>query len=328
MRFVVLLTLCACGARTDLGGSKSSASDASAPDAPCQDEIVAQEAQGASALAVDGDDVFWFWLGGLVHERHAGVVTTFPWPTAAPASQVSSLVLDTSYMYYTTLQTVFRVPRSGGESSTVATNAGEAFALAENGSDLFWIDYGSGIAAGSILRNDQKIVTMIDTPGGLAVTDAHVFATSALAVIDQSSVMGPLLRANHDGSGLGAIAQNLQQPKGVVAFGGRVYFIEQTDDQSSLHGGVRSIDENGGPTQVEVETDGYLPIDFAVDASGVYATAYSQSESVLFHGNTIIAKTPGVFYEAVRTNATAVYWTITWGGAPPADGASVRKICK
>jgi hypothetical protein len=80
---------------------------------------------------------------------------------------------------------------------------------------------------------------------------------------------------------------------------------------------------------MEVQTDGELPVDFTVDDGGIYVTALSQQEGVLHHFG-VMTKTAGAVYEAVRTSATAVYWTIGWTSTngPPADGASLRKICK
>ena len=115
------------------------------------------------------------------------------------------------------------------------------------------------------------------------------------------------------------------------AVGGRVYYIEQVDATSTLHGGVRSIDENGGVPKIEVTTDGWLPVDLDVDSSDVYVTALSQPETgELVRGDAQIAQTAGAVYEAVRAPSDAVYWTIAWtsGSSPPADGASVRKKCK
>lgn len=323
MRFLFFVGLCACGARTELAGTTTS--DAGTQSA-CQDEIVAQDPQGATALAVDGDDVFWGTTDGMVRARHAGVVTTL----ATASASIDSITFDSQYVYFTSIGAVARVPRAGGASSTVLANAGVPFALATSGADLFWVNYGAGIAAGSIVRNGAPILDMLDTPGGLAVTDSNVFTTCALALVNQQGVTAPLLRVSHDGTNVVTLLEGLHQPGGVAAFGGRVYYIEQSDAQSTLHGGVRSIDENGGTPKLEIATNGYLPIDLAVDASGVWATAFSQGESILLHGSMTVDSTqaPNVGYEAVRTSATAVYWVISYLGPKPLDGATVRKKCK
>jgi hypothetical protein len=326
----VLLGLCACGARTELAGTKISSDAGAQNDAPantaCHDEIVATDAKGATVLALDGDAVFWGTQDGLVRARDGAGVVTF----AKESDAISSIAVDAQYVYYALTGSIRRVPRGGGPVSQVISNAGQPFALTPRGADLYWVDYGSGIAAGSVHRNDAKIITELDTPSGLAVDGSRLFVACALALVNQQGIMGPLLAAGTDGSGLGSLLENLHEPGGLTTFGGRVYYIEQTDAQSTLHGGVRSVDENGGDPTIEITTDGYLPIDVAADASGIYVTALSQSESVLMRGATVLAKTTGVVYEAVRASPTAVYWTIAWTSAspPPPDGATVRKICK
>lgn len=323
----LLVGLCACGARTELAGT-AKISDAGVVETAsgCHDEIIAQDAKGATVLALDGDAVFWGTLDGLVRARDgAGVVTL-----ATESDAISSIAADAQYVYYAMTGSIRRVARGGGPATQLISNAGQPFALTPRGADLFWVDYGDGIAAGSVHRNEAKIIEQLDTPTGLAVDGSRLFVACSLALVDQQGVMAPLLAANVDGSGLASLLQGLHQPGEVATFGGRVYWIEQTDAQSTLHGGVRSMDENGGVPKIEITLDGRLPVDLTADGDGAYVTALSQSEGALFHGSTVVAKTAGVVYESVRTSATAIYWTIAWTSTspPPSDGASVRKICK
>ncbi len=322
MRFVVLLTFCACGARTDLGGATDAASETSTS---CHDEVIAADAKGAGWLVLDGDEVFWGTFDGLVRVHDATGNTTL----ATENEAITGLAVDAQYVYYAITGRIRRVPRHGGAASDVFTNAGLPSDIALVGGDVFWMDYGAGIAAGSVRRNGTPIVSMLDTPSGLAVDGNHVFVACALAIVNQEGVMGPLLRANLDGSELTTLVENLHESGPVKTFGGRVYYVEQVDSTSTLHGGVRSIDETGGAPKIEIATDDYLPADFTVDSGGVYVTASAQpTHSTLVRGTVQLAQDAGVFYEAVRTNATAVYWTIGWVDGAPFGGATVRKICK
>ncbi len=298
--------------------------------------MIASDPSGATALAVDGDAVFWGTTDGLVRKREAGVTTTL----AAEPSAISGIAVDATNVYYAIIGAVRRVPRAGGAATDLVPNAGEPFALATSsepapfGASVYWVNYGSGILAGSAHSiapggaGGVDSASSLDTPGGLAVGGGHVYVTCALAGVNQQAVMGPLLRVDLDGSNLEALTQGLHDPKGVTLFGGRVYFIEQTGAHADLHGGVRSIDASGGAPKIEMATDGLLPVDLAVDETGVYATALSQPKAVLLHQGVELASTPGVVYESVRTSKTAVYWTIGFTSTPHADGASVRKLCK
>jgi len=327
--FVLLLALCACGARTDLGGTKASSSDAGSSETStgCHDEIIATDPNGAGPLVVDGDVVFWGTPLGVLQMHDASGNKTL----ASPGDAIASIAVDATYVYYATTGFIRRVPRAGGPSEDLFTKAGLPFDIVLVGADVFWLDYGQGIAAGSVRRNGTPILSMLDTPGGLAIDGGHVFVDCALALVNQQGVLGPLLRANLDGSDLQTLVTDLHQAGSVKAYGGRVYYIEQVDGTSTLHGGVRSIDENGGAPKIELTTDDWFPIDFAADSSGVYVTALTQpTTSELVRGSVQIAQTTGVVYEGVRTTADAVYWAIGWTSSspPPTDGASVRKICK
>jgi hypothetical protein len=310
------------------------AADASAdaPPSSCQDEIVATDAKGAGPLALDGDVVFWGTTDGFVRTRDASGTTT---TLASESTPIDSIAVDASDVYYATIGAIHSVARAGGSSTVIVANAGEPFALARHDQRLFWIDYGAGILAGSVHSANTDgtgaltLLSQLDTPGGLSIDGTYVYVDAALAVVDQQSVTGPLIRANHDGANAQVVKAALNEPKSITEFGERVHWIEQTDATSSLHGGVFSIDANASSIPLlELPTDGMLPVDFAVDESGVWATALSQQEGgVLLHTG-VTRKTPGVVYEAVRTSATAVYWTIGWTSTRPEDGASVRKLCK
>lgn len=340
----VVVVACACGARTELAGTAGDAggSDVSPGDGGCVDEIVATDDQGATALALDGDIVFWGTPDGFVRTRDAEHhVQTL----ATEGGSIASIAVDANYVYYALTGAVRRVPRAGGAVTDVATGVGEPFALSispspsgASGQAVYYVNYGAGILAGSahalpLAGGDVTLIEALDTPGGLGVDDNAVYVTASYAQENGLTYASPLFRVDKHALSFATLATSLHQPGSVTVFGGRVYFVEQVDDTSTLHGGVRSVGISGGPTKVEIQTDGYLPLDVAADASGVYATAYSQEDSVLDRGGAggapvAIASTPGAFYGVVRTSATAIYWTIQWMGAPPANHASVRKVCK
>lgn len=340
---ISLVLVCACGARTELAGTHAAnGKDASAGDGGCQDEIIATDPDGATALALDGDAVFWGTTDGFVRARDASGTTT---TLASEGQTIDSIAVDATNVYYAITGSVKRVSRAGGQVADLAANVGEPFALAVSDSPelaspaVYYVDYGAGIAAGSVSAiaigsgKTEPIVAGLDTPGGMAVDADYVYVASAFADVDGLTYQGPLFRIAKNGLARSTLASNLHQPSSVVTYDGRVYYVEQVDASSALHGGVRSVPVAGGATKIEMTTDGYLPLDVAVDASGVYATAFSQEKGALERAGAAgapveVASTPGVQYGLVRTSATAIYWTIQWTGAPPADGASVRKVCK
>ena len=337
-----ILALAACGARTDLGGKHAGSSGGGdGGSGACTPGIVAQDPKGATALAVDGEVVFWGTADGLVRTRDASGTTT---TLASEADAIASIAVDAQYVYYAITGRVRRVARGGGAASDFVTNAGQPFALALSSSPtlgpgaLYWVDYGSGIAAGSVHAHGQSggddlIVAGLDTPGGMAADDDYVYVAAVLADIDGLVYQGPLFRIDKAGHGRNALTSNLNNPSSVVVYDGSVYYVEQTGPNGGEFGGVREMSIAGGPETTVLDATGVLPLDVAVDASGVYATELHDKTGTLVKAKPdatadVLASTPGTVYGFVRTSATAIYWTIGWTGSAPSDGASVRKLCK
>lgn len=335
----------ACGARTDLGGAHASASDASLDDSgggACHDEVIASESMGASALSLDGDIAFWGTVDGFVRTRDVSGKTT---TLANEGDAITSIAVDAISVYYTITGTIRRVSRAGGTPTDFATNVGLPFALtlatpppSLTSPTLYYVNYGDGIAAGSVNAVDGsgasiELMANLDTPGGLALDDFNAYVGAALAVVNQQAVVGPLFRLNKAGGDFTLLETDVQSIASVVYFGARVFYLERTGVPSGLHGGIRSIATSGGAPQTELATEGVYPVDFTIDASGIYATTLTQEKSSLVRagsdGNPIeLTSTPNVVYGGVRTSATAIYWTIGWTQTAPPSGASVRKICK
>ncbi len=338
-----LALLAACGARTDLGGKHAvgAGADASAGDGGCVSEIVATDAKGASALALDGDVVFWGTQDGLVRTRDLGGTTT---TLADAGATVDSIAVDSQYVYYAITGAIRRVARTGGSPSDFVTSAGQPFALAVSSNPslgagaLYWLDYGDGIAAGSLHAKGQggaetTLLAGLDTPSGLAVDDDYAYVPAAFADIDGLTYQGPLFHVDKVGGGHSTLASNLQEPSSVVVFDGDLYYVEQVGPNGLDGGGVRKIAVGGGVPTTVLHSGGGLLLDVAADASGVYATATNGGTGSLVQASagaapTELASTPNAGYGMVRTSATAIYWTVAWTGSPPADGASVRKLCK
>jgi len=332
--------LAACGARTDLGGTHGSTSSGGG-DGGCAPGIVAQDPKGASALAVDGDSVFWGTPDGFVRTRDASGATQ---TLATESSAIDSIALDDQYVYYAITGRVRRVPRGGGAASDFVTNAGEPMALALSSSPtlgagaLYWLDHGDGIAAGSIHASGQGggsdlIVKGLDTPGGMAVDDNYVYVAAVLADIDGLVYQGPLFRIDKAGHGRNVLTSNLNSPSSVVVFDANVYYVEQTGPNGGETGGVREMPIAGGAPTTVLDTSGVLPLDIAVDTSGLYVTELHEKTASLVKAMgdapaAELASASNAVYGVVRTSPAAIYWTIGWTGSPPSDGASVRKLCK
>ena len=324
-RALALVVLAGCGARTDLGGNH--AGGPGGGDGGCADEIVSQDPKGATALAVDGDVVFWGTTDGLVRMRDAGGTTT---TLTTESETITSIAVDSDHVYYAINGSVRSVPRAGGSPAVIGPDAQKPFALAVSGSTLYYLDGGSVEA----IANGQttQIVKGLDAPGGLAVDADYVYVSAALADINGLTYDGPLFRLEN-AQNPQLLGSHLHKPASLVVFDADVYYVEQSGPNGPKGAGVRKVPIVGGVPDTVLHTDGVLPLDVAADASGVYATVLGVGSSSLVKATSggapiALASTADATYGMVRTSPTAIYWTITWSGSPPPDGASVRKLCK
>jgi hypothetical protein len=337
----------ACGDRTglDASGDSRATTDAAAETATqasgdagtkCRDEIVARDPSGATALAVDGDTVFWGTTDGRVQRHDASGAQVL----AQEASSIDSVAFAADTVYYTTRGALRAVPAAGGPAVVVADQLGQPFALSVDQGVAFLLDRGDGIGAGRALRveGDGTVIPLVvglDLPTGLAVDASSVYVACGFALSGGGLLDGPLLRVPKTGGPPAVVTSGLKEPSSVAVQDPRVYFIDQVDAQFADRGGIEVVDASGGVATTIAPTPGVLPVDLTVDPSGVYFTTYSNTTggalvSAALDGShtTPLAKTPGAVYGAVRTSARAIYWTIDWSGAAPSDGASVRKHCK
>lgn len=328
-RATALVVLVACGARTDLGGEH--AGGPGGGDGGCADEIVAQDPKGATALALDGDVVFWGTTDGLVKMRDASGTTT---TLATESGTIASIAVDSDHVYYAITGSVRSVPRAGGSPSVVVPGAQAPYALVVSGGTLFYVDAGAvnAVAGGQT----TTVLKGLDAPGGLALDADYLYVSAALADIQGLTYDGPLFRVDQhavNSQSPQLLASHLHKPASVVVFDDRVDYIERSGPNGLQGAGVREIAVGGGSPATILHTDGVVPLDVAVDASGVYATVLGVGSSSLVKATSggapiALASTAGALYGPVRTSPTAIYWTVTWSGSPPEDGASVRKLCK
>jgi len=117
------LFACACGARTELGTVVVERADASV--AICKDEIIATDVDGATALANDGDTIFWGTNGGQI-QMHDSAGTTL---LSSVGDPISSIAVDATTVYFLTTGVLHTVPRAGGATTQLARGLGQSFAL-------------------------------------------------------------------------------------------------------------------------------------------------------------------------------------------------------
>jgi len=178
----------------------------------------------------------------------------------------------------------------------------------------------------------------IGGPAGFAIDDNAVYFAVRGASLSGQTVDDALLRIPKGGAVGAALTTGLQNPTSVAVYGPDAYFLEQLDTPDTKRG-LRSIPKAGGSVTPLASAPAVELFDVFVDSSGAYVTTFTGKLSpnvgtllrVALDGSSTseLATTPAGHYRHVRTSATAIYWTIDWtADRPPADGASVRKLCK
>jgi hypothetical protein len=345
-----------CGARSTLlddldfaseSGSDGGTSTDGSTNPNCSDEIIASDPNGAIALALDGDTVFWGNADGLLETRDANGSRTL---TSESPLTIGSIAVDDADVYYTIDDKLRSVPRNGGAPTTIATGVGYAFNLLFDGSSFFLLDRGSAVLDGRVLRVDadgsvHELLTNLDLPTGMAMDgDALYVAATAGFPADGGNDDGPLYRISKQTGEVDLLAENLYGPSSVSVDDTNVFIAAETeDDVGGDQASLFSVPKSGG-TVARVNGFGTgLSLDAVVDDGSVYMTTYFASglpadskTAELWQipiddpaATTLSTTSDGSLYGYVRTSPTAIYWTINWtAGQRPADGASVRKKCK
>lgn len=344
MRTLLLsLALVSCGdGRTELGTIRDIATlDSGRDSGSCMDTVLATDPTGATALALGGTHVFWGTTDGQLWTREQGNASE----VAKEPSAIVAIAVDAASIFFASGPTIFSGPRGISVITPLADKQGQPSYLAVDDQAVYFIDYGSGIAAGRLMRVDKstKVVTALmnglDTPSGLAMDDTDLWVTASLALTPNGAAQGALLRIPKAGRGVGQVVlQGLHDPKRLAVDASSVVFLEQ--DFGGQRGGVRKVPKTGasGATSI-ADTGSELALDITLDATNAYVTTLTGSGATQ-HGlvrrialdgskNEVWATAPSqVFYTVIRNDKDAVYWTSGWPTPAPSGTPSVQKKCK
>lgn len=94
-------------------------------------------------IAVDSATIFWADQG--VDE----ILYAMPLAGGGPRSLASpgfirSIAIDDGSVYFTTLDSVFAVPKAGGQSRNIASGENNPYAIAADSSGVYWVTRNDG----------------------------------------------------------------------------------------------------------------------------------------------------------------------------------------
>jgi hypothetical protein len=171
----LLVFLWACGARSGLDQPTDAGvafEESTPPATPCVDELIAEDAQGANALAVDGETVFWSTSEREIWRHDASGNAMI---AAATAWGPTALALDATNVYGLSAS-IWALPRSGGTPAVRVPVTGIYDFIIQG--DTFWILLGDSLIAAAPVESPGPPVTILDhfdSPSGFAVDATNVY---------------------------------------------------------------------------------------------------------------------------------------------------------
>jgi hypothetical protein len=111
-------------------------------------------------IVVDGSFVYWVNYGNVIFSptfsvtgaalMRVPVAGGTPTQLAASADDLHGLVVDASYVYYTSRSEVRKVPKAGGAPIVLAGGLDFPFQIVQTATSLYWTNYSA--STGAILR--------------------------------------------------------------------------------------------------------------------------------------------------------------------------------
>lgn len=262
-------------------------------------------------LAVGADRIYWSLADGEIRssaKSGVGGVST----VLRTGESLSSLALDSSYLYWTTEHDVRALPLGGGAVLILAsaTNSGP-HALEVDGAYLYWLTRSGQVmrlpkpggtggppATGACAGNPgQSFPVQLSTVGGFGglVSDGSFIYWSDGA----GSGQGHIYKAPVAGGATTTLASGQDQPFLIRLYNGQLYW-------PNLYSGVMTMPTSGATPAVRLWGTNNMA-DLAVDSSGVWWVSANTSQ--LFHNGQAVSTYSGDPPTALALDDTYVYTT-------------------
>ena len=224
-------------------------------------EALAENEDSPSAIAVDGDRVYWVdarALRATVKSGSGVVVDLFSDGALSPVIAADGANL---YCAVTELGEILQIPKSGGPRKQIV---GEQqfglgiLGLAVDGSAVYFTNhFSASVVVAPFVGSPRIIASAQPAPYALAVRDGGVFWS-------RNNHPGVVMRASADGW-LGPVADDQSFPWGIATDESSVYWLDVGD------GSVWRARLDGSGTTKIAQSHGY-PVSIVVDEDAVYWT--------------------------------------------------------
>lgn len=251
------------------GSQSSSTSDALAP---CIEQLEFG-VLGAFAPQVVANELFWATNDGRVQVRE------FPQGDVEDAlltgANFVSFKVGSAGLLYAADGEVAIHSFLGDPEVPVAGEQNNPMLPVLLGNRVYWLNAGSGILAGGLMRRDldgasEEVADGFGFPRALVTDGTDVFVLVSEYITDAGELSGVVLRYGDADGELDVIAMT-NAPQSLSLHAGRLYWLEQGGPGLSGPLSVRSIDTDGGTGQTHASLEAF-GIGLAVDDTDVYFT--------------------------------------------------------
>jgi hypothetical protein len=321
------------------GGSAGSAGSAGSGE--CEPEVFATDGSGGVRLEVDATHAYFTTAEHrIVRAQFGGGPEEI---LVEGGLGVGDIALFGDYLYFSDATGIARVPKAGGVVELLTPiDKNTSFSIVADESGVYWVDGNGGIFGHSLerLSPDGVRTTLADKihlATGISIAGDRILiaATGFNGSLDAYGVVGAAPKVD---GGIQMIAQDVPRPKLPFAHGDHIYWIEETDEAVTNHGGIARAPAFGGAREKMVGLDGQFPIGASTDGERYYLTAIlpvtgltglmvasfpegGQAELIMEGG-------PGEFFTEVQASGERIVWTVQRVMDAPDNIASVRVICK
>lgn len=321
------------GETTSAGGAMGQGGEAPA----CEDVVLGYDGGGAHYVALSDDAAYWTTGGG--HVMRAPLDGGPAIAVAETVSDAGPIALANGFVVWAEPARIRRAPIAGGPVETLAEGQQNPVALAAQGDDLYWLDYGAGIFGGDLMHRApdgtlEKLVSGIDVPTAMRIDATHAYFTAEGLQVPDGTAYSLVARVPLHGGALEFIGAGLHQPAWLALDDQRVYWLEQLDASMNENGVLYARNKAGGDPVALGTIPGELVLGLSVDETNAYITALAGPSKGRLHrlplaggAPSTLAELSGVVYGDVEVAPHAVVWTANWNEAP-AGTPSVRKLCE
>lgn len=325
----------------DGGGSSSAESSDGGTDTEVGTDcelVLSTDPSGAAAPSVFDGQVYWSTLSGTINRS--------PLDDAAPETVLTTsgagvdLSLTSDSVVFTVEDRVEQFDVLSGQSVVLAAgqnNPTRAFRL---GSSTYWINAGSGILAGRLMRLEQgesepiEVMDGFGFPVGADVDEEAYYFVAKDFPLD-GVVLGAVIRVDAETDDTMIIAAPLYEPSGLAVTEDRVVWLERSDATFGPSGRVRSVAKTGGAVTDHATIDEGVAVMVAADTQGIAYSVFN-TDATRVHGidlstgdHSLFAELPGSTVVDIALAPDAMVLATSWsdGGASPGT-PSITRLCR